>query len=137
MTGASDVGGKNAVNGFTLLEILVSLSIVSIVFVSLFKMQSSSIVLAERGRFNATAPLLARQAITICERSLEEDTTLEGDFGKEFPGYQWRADISEYQTFDSTLISENSARQLKKVTVEILHGRDNFTLTTWRYLDPK
>ena len=137
MTGASNRERGNAVNGFTLLEILVSLSIVSIVFVSLFKMQSSSILLAEHGRFNSTAPLLARQAIAICERSLEENSTLEGDFGDDFPGYQWRGEVSEYQAFDSTLISETAAKQLKKITIEILHGNANFTLTTWRYLGPK
>ncbi len=137
MTGASNRKKGNAAKGFTLLEILVSLSIVSIVFVSLFKMQSSSILLAEHGRFNSTAPLLARQAITICERSLEENSTLEGDFGNDFPGYQWRGEVSEYQTFDSTLISETTAKRLKKITIKILHGKDDFTLTTWRYLGPQ
>lgn len=137
MTNASNMEKGNTVKGFTLLEILVSLSIISIVFVSLFKMQSSNILLAEHGRFNSTALLLARQAITICERSLEEDSTLEGDFGNNFPGYQWRGEVSEYQTFDSSLISETSAKQLKKITIEILHGKDDFTLTTWRYLGPQ
>ena len=113
---------------------MVSLTIISIVFVSLFKLQSSSIRLAEYDKFYSTAPLLARQVITIAERNLQEDSTLSDDFGDDFPGYQWRAKITEFPGFSSTIIPEETAKKLKRIDIEILYGKNNFIITTWRYL---
>jgi general secretion pathway protein I len=120
--------------GFTLLEIMVSLTLISIVFVSLFKLQASTIHLAEYGKFRSTATLLARQAITMAESDLEQDSNLAGDFGEAFPGYLWKAHISDYQSFDSTVIPEKTAERLKRIDIEILYGDNIFTATTWRYL---
>lgn len=120
--------------GFTLLEIMVSLTIISIVFVSLFKLQSSTIRLAEYGKFQSAATLLARQAVTMTERDLEQGSTLSGDFGEAFPGYLWQARISDYHSFDSTIIPEKTAERLKRIDIEILYGDNIFTATTWRYL---
>lgn len=125
---------KGSAQGFTLLEIMVSLSIVAIVFVSLFKMQSSNIVLAEYGHFHSTAPILARQTIARIGQDLEDESNLSGDFGENFQGYKWNVKISEYQTFDSAIISETSAKKLKRVEVEISKGKNLFTLVVWRYV---
>lgn len=122
------------IKGFTLLEIMVSLTLISIVFVSVFKLQSSTIHLAEYGKFQSTATLLARQAITMAERDLEQGSTLSGDFGEAFPGYQWQAQISDYPSFDATIIPEKTAERLKRINIEIIYGDNIFTATTWRYL---
>lgn len=123
--------------GFTLLEIMVSLTLISIVFVSLFKLQASTIHLAEYGKFQSTATLLARQAITIAERDLEQGSNLTGDFGDAFPGYLWKAQISDYLSFNSDIIPEKTAERLKRIDIEILYGDNTFTATTWRYLGSK
>ncbi len=134
MTSACKPSLVRTIQGFTLLEIMVSLSIVAIVFVSLFKMQSSSILLAGYGKFHSTAPFLARQTITRIERDLEDDANPSGDFGDSFPGYQWSARITDYQTYDSAIIPESAAKRLKRVEIEIVQGENQFTLNTWRYL---
>lgn len=134
MTSACKPWGAGTVEGFTLLEIMVSLSIVAIVFVSLFKMQSSSILLAGYGKFHSTAPFLARQALTQIEGELDDDDAPSGDFGDSFPGYQWQARITDYQTYDSAIIPESAAKRLKRVEIEILQGENRFSLNTWRYL---
>ncbi len=134
MTSACKPSMVRTIEGFTLLEIMVSLSIVAIVFVSLFKMQSSSILLAGYGKFHSTAPFLARQTITRIEGDLADDSDLSGDFGDSFPGYQWSARITDYQTFDSAIIPESAAERLKRVEIDILQGENQFTLNTWRYL---
>jgi len=113
---------------------MVSLSIVAIVFVSLFKMQSSNIFLAGYNKFHSTAPFLARQAITKLQRDLDKDSNLSGNFGESFQGYQWKATVSEYQTYDSKIISEKTGKQLKRLEIEILNGENRFILNTWRYL---
>ena len=135
MTSAGKDGKESSIKGFTLLEVMVSLSIVAIVFVSLFKMHSSNILLAERNKFHSTAPFLAREAIMKLEKDFCKDSNLTGDFGKNFQGYQWKATISEYQTYDSKIISEKAAQQLKKLEIEILNGKNQFSMSTWRYLD--
>jgi general secretion pathway protein I len=129
MTDTRDTGG------FTLLEIMVSLTLISIVFVSLFKLQSSTIHLAEYGKFQSSATLLARQAITMAERDIKQGSTLSGNFGEAFPGYEWQARISDYPSFDSTIIPEKTAERLKRIDIEITYGDNIFTATTWRYLD--
>ncbi|MCP4115265.1 MAG: prepilin-type N-terminal cleavage/methylation domain-containing protein [Desulfobacteraceae bacterium] len=134
MTSACKPWNAGTVEGFTLLEIMVSLSIVAIVFVSLFKMQSSSILLAGYGKFHSTAPFLARQTLTQIEGDLDDDASPSGDFGDGFPGYQWEARITDYQTYDSAIIPESAAKRLKRVEIEILRGENRFTLNTWRYL---
>jgi len=134
LTSAGRDGNSSSIKGFTLLEVMVSLSIVAIVFVSLFKMQSSNILLAGYNKFHSTAPFLARQAITEIQRNLDKDSDLTGDFGKSFQGYQWKATVSDYETYDSKIISEKAGKQLKKLEIEILNGENRFILNTWRYL---
>ena len=134
MTSAGRNWNSSSIKGFTLLEVMVSLSIVAIVFVSLFKMQSSNILLAGYNKFHSTAPFLARQAITKLQKDLDKDSDLTGDFGESFKGYQWKATVSEYQTYDSKIISEKTGKQLKRLEIEILNGENRFILNTWRYL---
>lgn len=77
--------------GFTLLEIMIALSLMAIVLVSVYRMHAQTLRLNEEIRFNATAPLLAQAK--IAELALRPPGSLtdgEGDFGDDFPGYTWR-----------------------------------------------
>jgi general secretion pathway protein I len=120
-------------SGFTLLEIMVALSIIAIVLVSVYKMQAQTISMNYAARFYATAPLLAQ--LKIAEVEIEnpgEQTDDSGDFGDEFPGYRWNVIIKDIESEPLGNIAEN----LKQINVNISFNTDEFTysLRTYRFL---
>ena len=120
-------------SGFTLLEIMVAVSIIAIVLVSVYKMQAQTISMNHAARFDATAPLLARQKLAEVEiENPGEQTDDSGDFGDEFPGYRWNVVIED---IDSELL-ENIAENLKQININISLNTDEFTyrLRTYRFM---
>jgi general secretion pathway protein I len=120
-------------SGFTLLEIMVALSIIAIVLVSVYKMQAQTISMNYAARFYATAPLLAQ--LKIAEVEIEnpgEQTDDSGDFGDEFPGYRWNVIINDIESEPLGNIAEN----LKQINVNISFNTDEFiyTLRPYRFL---
>ena len=82
--------------GFTLLEVMIAFSFVSLVLVGIFQLQTQNITLGGRARFNAIAPMLARQkAAEILSDPDNYLTTGTGDFGENAEGYRWITEISE------------------------------------------
>lgn len=86
---------KRCCSGFTLLEVMVSLSIIAITLTTLFGSQSQSLRLATEIRFNTTAALLSNQKIAQYQSGTLDLISDSGDFGEEFPGYSWNADIQK------------------------------------------
>lgn len=87
---------NNSDRGFTLLELMVALSIVATALVTLLGTHLLSLNLAQRQKEQTMAVLLARQ-------KMEETMTMEfdsiasesGDFGDIQPGYYWETEIEE------------------------------------------
>ncbi len=120
-------------SGFTLLEIMVALSIIAIVLVSVYKMQAQTISMNYAARFYTTAPLLAQLKIAEVEiESLEEQTDDSGDFGDEFPGYKWNVVIDNIESEPLGNVAEN----LKQINVNVSFNTDEFTysLRTYRFI---
>lgn len=118
--------------GFTLLEIMVAVSIIAIVLVSIYKMQAQTISMNYEARFYATAPLLAQFKMTEQEtKSLEDLTSDSGNFGDDFPGYSWSMAVDDVE---SEALSD-TAKDLKKIDVTIFLNNDEFTysLRTYRF----
>jgi len=118
--------------GFTLLEIMVSVSIIAIVLVSIYKMQAQTISMNYEARFYATAPLLAQFKMTEQKtKSLEDLTSDSGNFGDDFPGYSWSMAVDDVE---SEALSD-TAKDLKKIDVTIFLNNDEFTynLRTYRF----
>jgi len=120
-------------SGFTLLEIMVALSIIAIVLVSVYKMQAQTISMNHAARFYTTAPLLAQ--LKIVEVEIEnpgEQTDNSGDFGDEFPGYRWNVVIDDVESEPLGNIAEN----LKQINVNVSFNTDEFTysLRTYRFM---
>ena len=119
--------------GFTLLEIMVALSIIAIVLVSVYKMQAQAITMNYEARFYVTAPLLAQLKIAEVEiENLGGSANDSGDFGDEFPGYRWNVVIEDVE---SELLG-NITKNLKKIDVNISLNTDDFTysLRTYRFM---
>ena len=118
--------------GFTLLEIMVAVSIIAIVLVSIYKMQAQTISMNYEARFYATAPLLAQFKMTEQEtKSLEDLTGDSGNFGDDFPGYRWSMAVDDVE---SEALGD-TAKDLKKIDVTIFLNNDEFTysLRTYRF----
>jgi len=82
--------------GFTLLEVMVSVTIIGIALVTLIGSQSQSISIATASRFETTASLLAGQKMTeLALGSFDDLQSDEGDFDEEFSDYHWQVEIRD------------------------------------------
>jgi general secretion pathway protein I len=120
--------------GFTLLEIMVALSIIAIVLVSVYRMHAQTISMNAQVRFYATAPMLAQKKMAEIESENPEDMGDDsGDFGDEFPDYRWNIIIDDVE---STVLGD-IAEDLKKIDLLISFNNDEFTyrLRNYKYLN--
>ena len=101
--------------GFTLLEVMVCVAIIAFVFVSIFRMQSSTIDLAAAAKFNTLAPMLAKKLLSDMDQDIANWSQFEGDFGDDFPGVQWRMEITESLFETEDLISGDNQERLKRL----------------------
>ena len=65
------IGHRSA--GFTLLEVLVCLSIISIVLVGIYRMHSQTLLMNRSTQFYTTAPLLAQRRLAEIELNTPSD----------------------------------------------------------------
>ncbi|NOY69509.1 MAG: prepilin-type N-terminal cleavage/methylation domain-containing protein [Deltaproteobacteria bacterium] len=93
----SDDSVKSLSAGFTLLEVLVSLAIIAIVFVSVLRLQGQTISMNESTRFYAVAPFLAQQKMAeVTADPSSFSGSQSGDFGEDAPGYVWKAGVDDF-----------------------------------------
>jgi general secretion pathway protein I len=118
--------------GFTLLEVMVALAVMSIVLVSVYRMHSQSLVMNTAARFYTQAPILAQSKMVELEAlsssAFPEDS---GDFGEEFPGYSWKASIADV----TAEILGEVAEDLKRVDIAVSFNENQFiyNLRTYRF----
>jgi type II secretion system protein I len=81
--------------GFTLIEVLIAMVILSIAFVVLIKSVNQSVDMATRSKFITTSTLLAQKRIADVISSTDARTpgTTQGDFGEDYPGYKYTEKI--------------------------------------------
>jgi general secretion pathway protein I len=123
--------------GFTLLEVIVSVAIIAVLFVSIFRLQSGTINLAAAGKFNIVAPLLAEKVMVQVERDLADWSETSGDFGDEYPGYQWECEISDAAFDRIDFIDAENLKRFKeiRITVHSSSGKRSLEITSWRMSD--
>ena len=117
--------------GFTLLEIMVAISLIAIVLVTVLKLNIQTISMNNYAKFYTIAPLLAQKKIDeIAAESSYEEISDSGNFEEEFPGYTWRTAIEDVLSEDLGNVAEN----FKRVDVTISLNEDQFTyaLRTYR-----
>jgi len=82
--------------GFTLLEVMIAVTIIAIVLVAVFGSQSQSLSLANEAKFSTTAALLAQKKMAEVEAEDSLDLfAASGDFGDDFPQYNWEVAVSD------------------------------------------
>jgi len=117
--------------GFTLLEVMVALSIISVVITAVFSLQSQTVVLSTTAQFDTKSPFLAQSKIAeiIADISNHREDQA-GDFGDEFSGYAWRSSVKDIES--ETIAS--FAEKMKRIDVSVTFNEEEFvyTLTTYR-----
>ncbi len=114
--------------GFTLLEILVAMSIITFALIAIFRLYTQTISMNHLLAFNTTAPFLAQKKMaeltSMPEKELGDNS---GDFGEAFPGYTWAVSVED--VISETLDTED----LKKIDVRVLMNDDEHAYFLRRY----
>ncbi len=116
--------------GFTLLEVMVALSIIAIVLVSVYKLHGQTIDMFNDIKFYTSAPLLAQSKMAEIENmDADELGDNSGNFGDDFPGFNWQVTVNEVE---SELL-ETFAENLKRIDLTISLNDDQFTYRFRKY----
>jgi general secretion pathway protein I len=113
--------------GFTLLEVMIAISILAIAFATLFGSQSKSLSAATETLFNTHAPLLGSLKLAELESGLISTGETGGDFGEDFPGYEWKMTVEDAGLYGIDALADLET-PLKKVTLTV-----SWSETTFQY----
>jgi len=124
---------SSASAGFTLMEVMVALSVVAIALLAIYRMHTQTLFMDERGRFDTVAVMLARQKLAEMETVDAADMIGDsGDFGSDHPGYTWRIETEEVI---SDLLKEDGPLLRKiRLTIGLNDDESVFQVTTYRHL---
>jgi general secretion pathway protein I len=122
--------------GFTLLEVMVSIMVLAVVLVTLFRLHAGTIRLTENRKIAAVMPLVAQYQLSRLEAEKPEPGSLSGSFPDEMDGFEWSCMVENAEFTDPVELSDAQSERLKKITLEITApGSDrSWLITTWRYL---
>lgn len=119
-------------HAFTLLEVMIAVSIIAIALVALFGSQSRSLSHATEAHFNVIAPMLASGKLAELESENLAPNNDEGDFGDEFPGYRWTIE-TENASFDSPTALADLEKPLQKVELTVSWSETKFSYSLVYY----
>lgn len=126
------LGFSRTLSGFTLLEVMIALAVMSIVLVSVYRMHSQSLTMNTAARFYTLAPLLAQSKMAELE-ALSSDgfPNDSGDFGEQYPGYSWQTSITDV----SSEVLGEVANDLKRIDLTVSYNNNQFShsLRTYRF----
>jgi general secretion pathway protein I len=118
-------------SGFTLLEVLVAMTIMALVVLAVFRLNAQTIFVHHDARFKALAPFLAQSKIeALARQSLSDISGDNGDFGDRWPGYTWRLEVEDVFVEPLGEVTKN----LKRIDVTItLNNEYTYHLSAHRF----
>ena len=120
-------------SAFTLLEVLVSLSIVVVVLVGVLRLHGQSIMMIRESSFLVTAPLLANAKLAEFESILPiMPETDGGDFGGRYPDWRWHTAVEDVLIEDLGRVSGD----VKRIDLTVCSNRGErcFQLRAYRFV---
>jgi general secretion pathway protein I len=119
-------------SGFTLLEVMVAVSLMAVVLVAVMNLYMQTVSLTNTAKFYSIAPQLSQKALTNAEMTLIDNRRedFSGDFGDSFPGYRWTVSVVSPAAESFGTAIEN----LKKIDVTVTFNENEFIykLRTYR-----
>ena len=117
--------------GFTLLEVMVAISILAIALTVLLGNQSQSMRLAEESRFAFTSSLLIKEKLADFQISGEVLSNADGDFGEDFPGYFWSVEV-DTPDFDDYPALTGAEQFIQQIDLKVFRADEKQTLSIRR-----
>lgn len=122
--------------GFSLIEVMVALSIIAIAFTAALSLQSRGFYLASEAKFNTTASLLAQKKMAEIESgNIDDITDFSGDFGDDFADYNWEVTME-----DEDFSEKGISNHLKQINLKISRWEDEkyqYHLRLYLFFPPK
>ncbi len=119
--------------GFTLLEIMVAISIIAIVFMSVFKMHAQTISMTASTRFYAIAPILAKNRLAeFLSQSPDELSDDSGDFGSGYAEYGWKIAVEDVESED--LGTDTGRLKRIDVIISVNNEKNTYRIRAYRFV---
>lgn len=112
---------------------MIAISLLAIALTTLFGSQSQSVSLGGTVKFNTQAPLLAQMKLAEFSTNAENPSSDSGDFGDDFPGYQWKMETEDVKLETSEILSK-LADTLQLLTLTVSWGDDHYVYRIQSYL---
>ena len=117
--------------GFTLIEVLVALSVLTIALTGIYRLHSQTMMMSSKARFYTLAPTLGQSKLAEMDRSgIKESTDGAGDFGQAYPGYGWTVRIEE---MPSELLRDKPYHLVRIEITVTRDDEDSYNLRTYRF----
>lgn len=124
--------GCQTEKAFTLLEVMIAVSILAIALVALFGSQSRSLSQATEAHFNNVAPMLASLKLAEIQSGIVPLENDEGEFEDDFSDYSFKIEVSD-ALLESFQTLENIEPPLQQVTLTVSWSETNFTYSLTHY----
>ncbi|MCP4744933.1 MAG: prepilin-type N-terminal cleavage/methylation domain-containing protein [Desulfobacteraceae bacterium] len=122
---------RNTGPGFTLLEVMVALAVLTISLTSIYKMHSQTLMMSEKARFYNLAPVLAESKLSEIQRQgIDESTDNSGDFGQNYPYYTWTVKMEQV----TSELLEMQQHHLMRIEITVSKNNEHtYNLRTYRF----
>ena len=131
-TGSGAVRQARRTGGFTLLEMMIAVSIIAIVLTAVYRLHSQTLVMNSETRFQTVAPLLAQRKLADLEwLNLTDLEGGSGDFGEDYAGFNWLVTITETESELLDKVSDNFRKI--DVTISFTGSELTYNLRTYRF----
>jgi general secretion pathway protein I len=111
--------GSGSFSGFTLLEVMIAVAILSMALVAALGSQSQSVSLATEAKFTTRASLLLSDLAADWEKKEESEIYAQSGVFEDFPDYRWQAEV----TNPSLETLGDAAKYIKKIVLVV--GRND------------
>jgi general secretion pathway protein I len=118
-------------HGFTLLEVMVALAVLSIALTGIYRLQGQTMLMSGSARFYSIAPQLAQAKLAETDRqSFGQIISGSGTFGEDFPSYRWTLAVEEIPSD----LTDGEKYHLAKIDITVTYNDENdYQLRTNRF----